>query len=68
MEVEFELDNTHIEKVTCSNGKVDVKKGLTMISGMKPGMDCVINVALKSGDVKRIVVLTEKEATPHCRR
>lgn len=63
MAVEFELDNTPVEKVTSSNGKVDVKDDLTMISGLQPGMNCVINVALKSGAVKRIVVLTENEAT-----
>jgi len=63
MTVEFELDNSQIEKVTCSSGKVEVKNDRTIIEGLQPGMDCVINVALKSGETRTIVVLTEKEAT-----
>jgi len=63
MDVEFELDNSRIDKVTASNGKVEVKKDRTFIAGLQPGKDCIISIALKSGDVKNIVVLTEEEAT-----
>jgi len=62
MDVEFELDNSQVEEVTCSNGKVEMSNDRTMISGLQPGKDCVINVALNSGETRTIVVLTEEEA------
>jgi len=63
MAVEFVLDNSQIEKITTTNAKVKVKKERTIITGLQPGKDCILNVALKSGEVKNIVVLTEEEAT-----
>jgi Glycosyl hydrolases family 35 len=62
MNVEFEFDNSNISKVTC-NGKVDVTNGVTMVSGLQPGKECVISIVMKNGVVKNIIVLTEKEAT-----
>lgn len=60
--IEFEFDNRNISKVSCTKGKVDVNDTNTLVSKLSAGKNCVIEIALKSGELRNIVVLSNEEA------
>lgn len=59
---EFAFDTQTVERVEASKGKVDTYKGMTIVSELAPGEDCIIHLTDRTGGKKRIIVLTEKQA------
>lgn len=59
---EYFFDKEHVKNVTVSDGSVRKEKDGYFVSGLKPGIDCVINVEPKKGIPVRMVTLTEKQS------
>jgi len=58
---EFCLDETGIETVQSSNGRVQKDNQRYIISGLHPGTRCVISIIRKDGRQQKIIVLTKEE-------
>ncbi len=59
---EFAFDNTTINDVSATGANIIKKGNLTIVNVTHAGKDCVINLNLKDGTNRHIIVLTEKEA------
>lgn len=59
---EFLLDGKNIKSVSSSKALVKQKDGNYLISELKPGLDCTINITDKDGKRKQIIVLSKSEA------
>lgn len=59
---EFAFDAATVNDVQTTSGKVDKKGNLILVSNLRTGKDCFINLTLKNGSKLRVLVLTEKEA------
>jgi hypothetical protein len=59
---ELAFDPATIEKLTVADGTMQTKNNMTIVSGLKPGKQCLISAQLKGGRTLNIIVLTEREA------
>src|SRR5665648_680873 len=59
---EFCFDASTINKITSSTGKISQSNGKYLISGLQPGLKCIINIQDKNNSVQTIVVLSKQEA------
>lgn len=60
--VEFSLDKATVKSVEGAQAEIKEKTDSWIISGLKPGKECMLKVQLKSSKEMFIIVLTEKEA------
>jgi hypothetical protein len=60
--VEMAFDPSEVRLVETSNGKVRKENELTVVSGLKPGKECLVKLTLNNGEIRKIIVLTEREA------
>src|SRR5665648_1074646 len=58
---EFCFDASTINKITSSTGKISQSNGKYLISGLQPGLKCIINIQDKNNSVQTIVVLSKQE-------
>jgi len=65
IDAEYAFDSTTIRSVDACGGKIDSADGVTYVSGIKPGTDCIIHIVTASGDKVDIVTLTVEQAK-HC--
>ncbi|MGE4587074.1 MAG: beta-galactosidase [Mangrovibacterium sp.] len=59
---EFCFPAKKIETITASTGRVTKQDGKYLVSELKPGKDCVINVKSQSCPEQKIIVLSKQEA------
>jgi hypothetical protein len=59
---EFALDSNTLRHVETSSGKTTRDSALTIVSGVKPGVDSFIDLTASDGRKTRLVLLTEQEA------
>lgn len=59
---EFCFNTTRIKNLSSSCGKIDQKDGNYIVSGLNPGLDCVISIQTKNKDKIQIIVLSRNEA------
>jgi len=59
---EFSFDGSTITKISSSTGTIRRKEGKYVISGLRPGMNCQINIMDKNNIDQTIVVLSKEEA------
>ena len=59
---EFCFDATTITKISSSTGTIKQNEGKYVISGLRPGMNCLINILDKNNSEQTIVVLSKQEA------
>lgn len=59
--VELAFDNQTVQKVETAFGKVESYKGMTVVSDIEAGKECMIEVTDKNGTKKRILILTEQQ-------
>lgn len=60
--VEFAFDRSQIKTLSAPNAKIGEKNGLMIVSSLKAGLDCSINIGLKDGSSRKIIVLTQRQA------
>ncbi len=60
--VEMAFDPSEVRLVEASNGNVWKENEFIVVSGLKPGKDCLVTLTLNNGEVRKIIVLTEREA------
>ena len=60
--VEFAVDSSTVRSLQASSGETTHDSGLTVVSGLKPGIDSFIDVTASNGRKTRFVVLTQQEA------
>jgi len=59
---EFCFDASTISKITSSTGKVVQTNGRYIVSGLLPGMNCIINLQNKDNTEQKIIILSKQEA------
>jgi beta-galactosidase len=59
---EFKLDNSTIKAINFTAGKLHKESGYTYLTDIKPGKNCVVNVATIAGKKVKLIVLTHDEA------
>ncbi len=59
---EFAFDSETIKEIKVSEGKVDRKDNLTVVTELRPGTDCFISIIQNDEKVIKILVLTEKQS------
>ena len=62
IDVEYAFDSTTIKSVKADGAKISSSNGRTYISGLKPGIDCIIHIVTASGVNADIVTLTAEQA------
>lgn len=61
--VEFAFDASTVANIQTAQGKVVKKDGLILVSDIRPGKNCFLEVSSIDGNKQRIWILTEKDAT-----
>lgn len=59
---ELSFDAATVEKIEPGNGKLQRLDERYVITGLRPGMDCVVTVYTKGGGMQQLVLLSEAEA------
>lgn len=59
---EFAFDKATVDNVSVTRGKTEQSGNRIIVTDLRPGQDCVINLNLKDGSQQKILVLTELEA------
>lgn len=59
---EFSFDGAGVAKIESATGNVTNVKGHYILTGLKPGTECVITIFRKDGSVQKVVVLTRQQA------
>lgn len=59
---EFCFDAANIDKLESANGSVNRENGRYIVSGLRPGRDCVITLREKNGTVQKLILLSKEEA------
>lgn len=59
---EFCFDASTISKISSSSGTIAQANGKYLVSGLQPGMNCIINIQDKNNSEQKIVVLSKQEA------
>ncbi|MES1160086.1 MAG: hypothetical protein ABUM51_04965, partial [Bacteroidota bacterium] len=59
---EFCFDAAGIDQLSSSNGRVVQEKGVYVVSGLRPGKDCVLTMQMKNGQWQKVLVLSNAEA------
>jgi hypothetical protein len=59
---EFCFDASTIAKISSTNGDVTQTNGKYLVSGLQPGMDCIINIRNNDNTEQKIILLSKQEA------
>ncbi|MET0391682.1 MAG: beta-galactosidase [Chitinophagaceae bacterium] len=59
---EFCLDASAITRVEAANGKAQLVNGRWIVSGLQPGLDCLITITGKNGQRQKLLVLTPDQS------
>jgi hypothetical protein len=59
---EMAFDPASVDKITTTSGSASTRNNMTILSGFRPGMECIINAKLKDGRNINIILLKESEA------
>jgi hypothetical protein len=62
IDAEYAFDSTTIKSIKAYGAKISSASGLTYISDMKPGMECIIHIVTASGAKVDIVTLASEQA------
>jgi beta-galactosidase len=60
--VEFALASDGLGLVKASSGQVERESGVTIVSGLNPGMESFVDIAAPNGERTRLVALTQQQA------
>lgn len=55
------FDGTNISAISTKSGNISTKGKCYLVSDLKPGLDCIIDIQKKSGHRQRILILSKEE-------